>query len=234
MAEVDQPDLTLFGRFDQDRTGAIAENDAGRAVGIVDDRRHGVRTDDQNLGVDPGLDQLGSHLKRVKKTGASCGKVEAPRTVGAELVLNQAGGGGEQHVGSYGGDDHHLHLVGLDPPLGKAAARCFDRHITGRHAGFHQVALANAQTLHDPLIGGVYHFCQIGIIEDARRHIGSQSADFGAAWCTRTQFDAQYTSPLFGIREGKPVADEPQMEEGWRSWKDHGWSSVPGNLLRTH
>jgi len=89
--------------------------------------------------------------------------------VGAKLVLNQASGGGEEHVGSNGGDNHHLYLAGLDPPLGKAAACGFDRHVAGSHARFHQVALANAKTLHDPLIGVSTSFARSAIIEDARR-----------------------------------------------------------------
>jgi hypothetical protein len=111
--------------------------------------------------------------------------------VSAEFVLDQAGGGREEHVRSHGSDDHHFYFAGLDAPLGQAAARCFHGHIAGGHARFYQMALADTQALHDPLIGGVYQFCQIGIVQDARRHISSKSADFGAAWCTRAQFDAQ-------------------------------------------
>ncbi len=201
MAKVDQPDLALFRGFDQDRTGAIAEDDAGRAVGVVDDRRHGVSADDQDLGVSSGLDQLGAHLQGVEKTGARRGKVEAPGAVGAELVLNQAGGRGEEHVGRNRGDNDHLYFAGRDASLGKAAARCFHGHVTGRHAWLDQVALADAEALHDPLVRSVYHGCQIGVVEDARRHIGSQSADLGAPLCTRTQFDAQYSSPELNCRE---------------------------------
>jgi hypothetical protein len=95
MAKVDQPNLVLFCGLNQDRTGAIAENDASGAVGVVDDRRHRIGADDQDLGVRTRLDQLSAHLQGVKKTGASCGKVKSPGAVGTQLVLHQAGGGWE-------------------------------------------------------------------------------------------------------------------------------------------
>ncbi len=201
MTKVDQPDLALLRRFDQDRTGAIAEDDAGRTVGVVDDRRHRIRADHQNLGMNAGLNQLGPHLQGVEKTRARRGKVKTPGAVGTELVLHQAGGRGEEHVGRNRGHDDHLDLAGHDASLGKATPRCFHGHVTGRHARLDQVALADAKPLHDPLVRGVYHGRQVGVAEDAWRHIGSEGADFGAPLCTRTQFDAQYSSPELNCRE---------------------------------
>ncbi len=180
MVKVDQADLAFFRGFDQDRAGPIAKDDAGCTVGVIDDRRHGVSADDQDLGVNSRLDQLGPHLQGIKKTRAGCGKVEAPGALGAELVLNQAGGRGEEHVRRDSGDDDDLYLAGRDAALGKATARRFNGHVTGRHPWLDQVALADAEALHDPFIRGVYQPFQIGVVEDARRHIGSQSADLGA------------------------------------------------------
>ena len=191
MTKVDQPDLALSGGFDQDRTGSIAKYDASGAIGVVNDRRHRVSADDQDLRLSAGFDQLGSHLQGIEKTGARRGKVEAPRAVGAELVLDQAGGRGEEHVGRDRSHDDHLNVAGHDASIGQAAARCFHRHVTGRHARLDQVALADAKALHDPFVRRVYHGCQVGIAKDARRHVGSQSANLGAPLCTRTQFDAQ-------------------------------------------
>jgi len=173
LAEIDQPDLTLFGRFDQDRAGAIAKDDAGRAVGIVDDRRHGVRPNHQNLGVDPGLDQFRSHLEARKENRSKLRKDRSPTQPWApSLSCTRQAVAGKSMSGVTVATITTSTSFGLDPPIGQAAARCFDRHITGRHAGFHQVALANAERcmIHSSEV--FTHFCQIGIIEDARRHIG--------------------------------------------------------------
>jgi len=121
--------------------------------------------------------------------------------VGAKLILHQAGGRGEEHVGRNRGHNDHLYLAGHDASLGQAASRCFHCHVTGRHPRLDQVALADAKALHDPVVRRVYHGGQVGVAEDARRHIGSQSADLGAPLCTRTQFDAQYSSPELNCRE---------------------------------
>ena len=107
--------------------------------------------------------------------------------MGANLVLDQAGGRRKQHVWRYRGHDDHLYFAGRDASLRKAASRRFNSQIAGGHPWINQVTLPDPETLHDPLVGGVYHFCQIGVVKDARRHIGSQSADLGTLWRTRTQ-----------------------------------------------
>ena len=48
MQEVDQAERIVGRWFQQDRTCAVAKDDTGRTIGIVDDRRHNVHADDED------------------------------------------------------------------------------------------------------------------------------------------------------------------------------------------
>ena len=129
----------------------------------------------------PALDQLRAHLKGINETGAGGGEVESPGALRAELVLHQAGGGGEEHVRRDGGDDDGLDFAGLDAAFGEAAFGGFDGHVAGGHALLYQVALADADAAVDPFVGGLDHFFEIVVGEQAGWNVGSQSADLGAS-----------------------------------------------------
>ena len=52
--------------------------------------------------------------------------------------------------------------------------------VAGGNAFVHQVTLADAGTLQDPLVGGVHHFLEILIAKNAGRNVSAESGDFGA------------------------------------------------------
>jgi hypothetical protein len=56
----------------------------------------------------------------------------------------------------------------------------FNRQIAGGDAFVHQVTLADASALQDPLIGGINHLLEILIAKDARWNVSAESGDFGA------------------------------------------------------
>src|SRR5579863_6981753 len=105
-------------RFEEDRTGAVAEEDAGGAVGVVEDGGHHVTADDQYFFVRAAGDELRADGERIEKAGTGGGEIEAPGVLGTEAILNQARGGGEKHVGSDGGDDDQANVVSADAALG--------------------------------------------------------------------------------------------------------------------
>ena len=62
MKEINEADFALDARLQQDRSRAIAEEDARGAIGVVDDGSHHVRTDDENFLVGTGFHQLRANL----------------------------------------------------------------------------------------------------------------------------------------------------------------------------
>ena len=124
--------------------------------------------------------ELRPRLQGIYESGAGCGKVEAPDILRSQLVLHQAGRGGKQHVGSYGGDKDGVDVRGGDAPFCKSGLGSFHGQIAAGHSLFDDVALADTGAFDDPLVRGFYHLFQIFVGEQARRDVGSQGADFGA------------------------------------------------------
>ena len=79
-----------FAGADDDGAGAVAEQHARRAVGVVDDARHHVGADDERVVVAAGGDELAGGGQREGEAGAGARQVESPRVRGADLVLDRA------------------------------------------------------------------------------------------------------------------------------------------------
>ncbi len=180
MHVIDDSLFPLLRCLEQHGTRAIAEEDAGGAVGVVDHGAERVGADDQHFRLGATLDQLGADLQRVQKTGAGGAQVKAPRMVRAELLLHQAGGRGEGHVRTHGRDDDDFDFLGRDASIGQAATRCFDREVTGGGTLGRDMAFADAGALDNPLVRGVDHLFEVSVGQDARRDIGSECGDLGA------------------------------------------------------
>ena len=100
--------------------------------------------------------------------------IEAPGVRRADLVLNQTGGTRKHHVGRHRADDDHADVL-------RRQSRALDGHhggflaeIGGRHTLVDDVALADADPLHDPLVGRLDHLLEVGVRQHARRHVGRQ------------------------------------------------------------
>ncbi len=91
--------------FQEHRSGAVAKENAGVAIVIVEDRTHDVAADDQRLLVRPRPDELRADRQRVDKSGTCSGKIEPPRARRSDPVLNQACRGGKEHVRRHCGND---------------------------------------------------------------------------------------------------------------------------------
>ena len=113
-----RPYRIIFRRFENNRAGTVAENHAGRAIGVVDDRRHHVGADHQDFLVRSGRNELRARLQRVHERRTSRRKDRNPNVLRAQFVLHQAGGGGEKHVGCDGGHDDGIQIGCFDATLG--------------------------------------------------------------------------------------------------------------------
>ena len=78
MEVIDEADFTVSARLEEDGSCAVAEDNAGGAVGVVDDAGHDVGTDDEDLFLHAGLDEFGADLKGVREAGAGGGEIKAP------------------------------------------------------------------------------------------------------------------------------------------------------------
>ncbi len=175
-----RPIFAVSAGLDENSAGAVAEEDAGGAVGVVDDGAHDVGADDEDFFVRAGFDELGADLEGVGEAGAGGGEVEAPGAGGAELVLDDAGGGGEDHVGRDGGDDDGFDFGGLDAAGGEAAAGGFDGEVAGGDAFVDEMTLADAGALDDPLVVGFDHLFEVCVGEDPGWNVSAEGGDFGA------------------------------------------------------
>ena len=171
------------GGFDQHGARAIAEQDAGGAVGVIDDAAHGVGADHQHLLVRAGRHQVRADGQAVDEAGTGRDQVEAPGALRADAVLHQAGGGGEQMSG-----------VTVQTMIASSSVASMPRCASAQRAasiamsevaisGRGDVALADAGALHDPLVVGVDHLFQVLIGQHARRRIAPERADFRLWQC---------------------------------------------------
>src|SRR5439155_10391100 len=159
------------------RARAVAEEHAGVAVLPVDDGGESFGADDQHRFVGAGHDELLADFQSVDETGASGFDVESGGVSGAELLLHQAGGGGEEHVRSDGGDDNQLDLVGGDPGLFHRPPGGFGGHVRGEFVVGGQSPFLDVRAGGDPLVGRLDHFFQFGVGQDSFRHVGADGDD---------------------------------------------------------
>ncbi len=96
------------------------------------------------------------------------------------LCLHQASGGGIHHVGSNSADNDQIDLLQIDRMRLHQLLNRFHGEIAGGNALVHQMALADPRAFQDPLIGGINHFFQVLIGEDAGRNVGAKRCDLGA------------------------------------------------------
>ena len=163
------------------RAGAIAEQHARRAVGVVDDARHHVGADRERVIARAGGDHLHRRRQRIGEPGAGGAEVEAPGVVGADLRLQHARGARKDRVRRRGADDDEAELVGGDAGLAHRPFGGDLGEVRGADAGLGDVALADAGALQDPLVGGVDQLLEVRVGQHPRRHVGGQAGDLDGA-----------------------------------------------------
>jgi hypothetical protein len=72
-----------------------------------------------------------------------------------ELILNQAGGGGEEHVRRDGSHDDRVDVLWSKAPPRHQPSHCFRTHHRGGLTRSAYATLSNAGSSYDPVVGGI-------------------------------------------------------------------------------
>src|SRR5882757_10769845 len=93
--EIEKPcfSIPVLRRFQNDRSRSVAKNDASGAVGVVDNRRHYISSDNHDTLVSASGDELRAILQRKKKRRTRSRKIHAPNLLRSKFVLHQARSG---------------------------------------------------------------------------------------------------------------------------------------------
>ena len=167
-----------FRRLEHQCAGTIAEENAGRAVGPVEDAREGLGADDQHA--------LGHAAADIEISG--CHGIDEARTDGldiegeavmhAETVLDVDGRRGEGVVGRRGRADDQVDIgsrqtCAIERFLGgRCTKRCRRLALAG------DVALLDAGTLNNPLVGGFNQAFEVAIGHNPFRERCSETANY--------------------------------------------------------
>ena len=120
----------------------------------------------------PDGDELRPGGERVEKARARGREVEAPGASEPDLILDEAGRGGEEHVRGDRRDDQRVHVVRTEPRAAisrrTASAPIVDVGLARRP----DPALADAGAGDDPVVGGVERAGQLGVGDDALGNVG--------------------------------------------------------------
>ena len=103
-----------FRSLDNRGTGTVAEQDAGVAVGPVDDPRQDLGADYEHLLCITGANIFVCNGKAVDKTGTGRGKVKCGCVDRPEFVLHDAGGCRKGKIGGNGSENDQIEFFGLD------------------------------------------------------------------------------------------------------------------------
>ena len=162
----------------QHRAGAVAEQHAGGAVGVVDDRRHLVGADHHDLAEFPGLDELRGDGERIDEARARRLHVEAADVADADHVADQIGGRGKDEIRRRRGADQQVDVAGAVAVFAQQSAHRLGAHMRGAEPlALEDVALLDAGALGDPLVAGVDHLRQFGVGEHVGRHVAEHPGD---------------------------------------------------------
>ena len=172
------PRLILFRRFEQNRPGSVSKQNTRRAVFGIHDRGHDVGADDQNLLVCARRDELGAGCEGVDEAGAGAGKVETPGVLCADLVLDKAGRGREEHVGCHRADDNEVQFRGVNATLFEQCLSGGSGKFARPDAFFDETALPNTGPLENPLIGCIESLLKILVCDAALRQVVANGGDF--------------------------------------------------------
>ncbi|ENN85877.1 hypothetical protein RHSP_17726 [Rhizobium freirei PRF 81] len=156
-----------LARFENQRTGAVTEENAGRAIRPIEDAGKRLGADDQHtLGKAAANIGVGSR-HRIDETAADGLNIEGKAVMHAEPVLNIDRGCRKGVVRRRRRDDDQIEIVGRHPGIGKSSpCRLFAQRGRGlAFAGY--ITLTDTGALDNPVIAGVDNLFHLGIGHDA-------------------------------------------------------------------
>ncbi len=212
--EVDDRGLARRRRREHDRAGAVAKQNARRAIRVVDDARHHVRADDERMLDRAGRDQLASRRERVGESRTRRAEVEAPRVDRADLRLQRARRARKDRVGRRRADDDEADVVGREARLPRSPRARPARRCPTCHARLDDVPLADAGALENPLVGRLDHLLELRVGQhawEARRSRVPRSSP--AATSPQSILSRSRQSEVFVGARGRDAAARRAIEE---------------------
>ena len=167
-----------FERLHQHRSGAVAEQDAGAAIGVIDDAAHGVGSNYQHFLVCAAAHQVRGSGQAVNEARAGCNQVESPGAFGSQPVLYEARCRGEEHVRRNGANQDRVELCGIDTALIECPSCRLDGQIGGRGIWRRDVTFGDPGPSENPLVRCLDHLLQILIREHPLGNVAAERADF--------------------------------------------------------
>jgi hypothetical protein len=166
-----------FGCFEDDRTGAIAEENAGRAVVPVEDAGESLRPDHQHA-----LGQTTTYIgvssrDGINEAGADRLDIEGKAVAHAETVLDVHRGCGEGIVRRGCRADDEIDIGRRKPAILKRRTRRLLAERRRRFVIARNVTLTDASALDNPFIGSVHDVFHVAIGHYALWKCGSESAN---------------------------------------------------------
>ena len=177
------------------RARTVAKEDARVAVLPIHDGRKLFRADDQNGVIGAGHDELLGDFQAVDESGAGGLQVEGGRAQGADLLLDQAGRRGKDHVGGDGGENNEVNLIAGDARGLHRAQRGLGGHVGSELVRGGEAPLLDAGARRDPFVSRGHHFFEVLIGEDFDGHVGADSGN-GTGPALKVEFGAGV--PEFG------------------------------------
>lgn len=165
------------GSLEHGCAGAVPEQDAGGAVLPVDDSGEFFCGDDERRFHLARAEELDRRLHGEQEAGARGGNVKGGGILGAQGVLDIAGGGRGERIRRNGGNDDQVNILrletaGLQSALGGLRPHVGGVLVRGGNAAFH-----DARAFDDPFVGSVHHLLQVRIGQTAFRNIGARTDD---------------------------------------------------------
>ena len=160
-----------------------------RAVLGVDDAAQRLGADHEHVAEVAGDQQRRAGDEHVDEPGAAGGEVERAAAQ-AQRLAHERTGVRDGLLGSRGGDDEEVDLVGRDAGVLDRRGPGFDREAGGGLGRFRDAAFADAGALDDPVVGGLDPLLELGVREAPLRDGGPPAGDAGAGHHMAPSLDA--------------------------------------------
>ena len=212
------PTEVFGGGLNEHGTGAVTEDGAGGAIGVIDDARHLVGADYDHFLVATALNHGRSHVHGEEET-AACGlKVDAEGIFHAQTAYNDARRGGERIVGRGGSENQAFDLLRVGTGLFQQLLNGLARHVRCAQTLFvEDAALFDTDARHDPLVVGVDHTRKFFVVEDVFGHESAHAGDNGIDFFhERRKKDRSDVRTLSVCQEGANEMGSPSEQAALR------------------
>ena len=170
-------DRFVLSRLINGCSGTVAEQNAGRAVGVVHDARKRFRRDNQYGLCLAGFNVTVRNVGRGDKAGAGIVDIERADLTRTQLVLQDRRRIRRVGIRRAGADENEVKLLCSDACVRECVLCGTERQLPCMCI-LCDAALAHTGALHDPLIVGIDHFFQHGVGQDKIRNAGARADQF--------------------------------------------------------